>query len=51
MNYIATVYGLKPTDPELIYRGEMLKAYSEEDFFKAHISKVVWYGSGQEQLE
>ena len=47
INYLGTLHNLIPSDPFLKYRGSSIKEYFENDFLKAGVLRVVWYGEGE----
>lgn len=43
MNYLGTVYNLKPKDPLLVHRGQSFQQYFEKDFQYKFLNYPVFY--------
>ena len=46
---LANKFALKPTDPELLYRGEVITEHFISDVVKKHFNYPVWYAKEEEK--
>ena len=50
-SYLGNKFGLKPTDPEILYRGEVITEHFISDVCKKHFNYPVWYAPEEEKEE